>query len=80
MKPLKQLVEEYGLTTTQDGRIYILILEPPESIFCPLSSEDIEKCVIITQEEFEDLIYGGWEDPLHQYELLTKWKAERSIL
>lgn len=78
MRNLKELVEEYSLTTTNDGRIFILILEPPESVFCPLSADDIAKCVIVTQAEFEDLINGGGGNLNHQFELLTKWKAERS--
>ena len=79
MKSLNQLIEDYGLTTTSEGGILILILEPPESVFCPLSSEDIDKCVIVTQAEFEDLINGGGDNLNHQFELLTKWKAEKSI-
>ena len=62
---LQELQKLYGLTLNGD-KIYIYIGDLPDSIVCPLN--DLSKCVLITQAEFESLMNNG-ED--NQNELLT---------
>lgn len=69
---LQELQELYGLTLKGD-LIYILIKKPPESVFCPIMDDEIEDCVLVTKDEFEDLISEN-DDPDHQEKLLTLWK------
>lgn len=68
---LKDLQKEWGLRLTENGRIYIKILTPPNSVFCPLDDSELNSCVIITQEEFEQLIYSNEEGVIS---LLTELK------